>query len=72
MHYIKCMHKSKAIELLGGTAAKAQAAMGYKTVHAIYMWPEVLSPSIADRVIGASTRLKKPAKPKAKAKKARA
>jgi hypothetical protein len=65
------MHKSEAIKLLGGTAAKARDAMGYQTIQAIYMWPDVLSPSIADRVIGASTRLKKPAKPKAKAKKAR-
>lgn len=31
--------------------------MGYKSVHAIYMWPDVLPTSIADRVNGAVMRL---------------
>ena len=45
------MNKQKAIELLGGTPSLAAAAMGYKSSHAIYMWPEVLSKEVADRVM---------------------
>ena len=52
------MQKQTAIDLLGGTPKKAQEAMGYKTVQAIYMWPEVLPQSIADQVMGAIQRLK--------------
>ncbi len=57
------MQKQTAIELLGGTPKKAQEAMGYQTVQAIYMWPEVLPQSLADQVNGACLRLKA-AKPK--------
>jgi len=32
--------------------------MGYKTIQAIYVWPDTLPQSIADRVMGASLRLK--------------
>ena len=61
-----CMEKQTAIELLGGTPAKAAKAMGYKSIQAIYVWPDVLPQSIADRVNGAVLRLKQP---KSKAKK---
>lgn len=47
------MQKSEAIKLLGGTAKKASEAMGYKSVQAIYMWPEVLPLPLSDQVIGA-------------------
>lgn len=58
------MEKQTAIQLLGGTPKKAAEAMGYKTVHAIYVWPDVLPQSTADQVIGAATRLKLKYKPK--------
>jgi hypothetical protein len=64
------MEKQTAIELLGGTPAKAAKAMGYKSIQAIYVWPDVLPQSIADRVNGALMRLKpasKPSKQKAEA-----
>lgn len=52
------MDKQTAINLLGGTALKAAKVMGYKSRHAIYMWPETLPPSVADRVNGALMRMK--------------
>jgi hypothetical protein len=52
------MEKTDAINLLGGTPKKAALAMGYKTVQAIYMWPETLPQSIADQVNGALVRIK--------------
>ena len=58
------MKKETAIELLGGTPAKAAQAMGYKVVQTIYMWPDILPQSIADQVVGASSRLAKDSKPK--------
>ena len=64
------MEKQIAIELLGGTPAKAALAMDYKTVQAIYMWPDVLPRQLEDQVRGAALRLKpsrKPAKQKAEA-----
>lgn len=58
MHITMCvMEKQTAINLLGGTPGKAAEAMGYETVHAIYMWPNQLPQSIADRVNGAALRL---------------
>lgn len=45
----------------------ARQAMGYKSVQAIYLWPDVLPMAIADRVIGASFRIKAAAKTKRKA-----
>ena len=51
------MEKQTAIDLLGGTPAKAAKAMGYKSIQAIYVWPEILPQSIADRVNGALMRL---------------
>jgi len=54
------MNKQHAIDALGGTPVKAARAMGYKSVHAIYMWPDVLPQSVSDRVTGAIARLGKP------------
>jgi hypothetical protein len=53
-----CMDKKDAIKLLGGTPAKAATAMGYQTVHAIYMWPDTLPLGMVDRVHGALLRIK--------------
>lgn len=51
------MEKQTAINLLGGTAKKAAQAMGYKSVQAIYLWPEALTSRVSDRVIGAALRV---------------
>jgi hypothetical protein len=50
------MKKTRAIELLGGTPKKAAAAMGYRSIQAIYLWPEVLPQATADRVRGVLAR----------------
>jgi len=52
------MKKQNAIDMLGGTPGKAAKAMGYKAVQTVYLWPETLPQSTADRVIGAAQRLK--------------
>ena len=52
------MEKQNAINLLGGTAKKAAEAMGYTSPHAVYMWPDVLSPEVAQRVAGVVSMLK--------------
>ena len=52
------MEKQTAINLLGGTAKKAAQAMGYKSVQAVYLWPEILTTKVADRVNGAAKRIK--------------
>ena len=52
------MTKDDAIKFLGGTPAKAAAALGYTSVQAVYMWPDTLPQSLVDRVRGASLRLK--------------
>ena len=52
------MNKQDAINLLGGSPKKAAQAMGYVSVHAIYMWPDVLSVAVSDRVLGAVARKK--------------
>ncbi len=52
------MEKKTAIKLLGGTPVKAAKAMGYKSPHAIYLWPDVLSGAVADRVLGVLSRTK--------------
>ena len=61
------MDKQDAINLLGGTPKKAAEAMGYKSIQAIYLWPDVLGQSMVDKINGAASRLKlkpkKPAKP---------
>lgn len=49
------MEKIKAIELLGGTVAKAADAIGINS-QAISQWPETLPPRLADRVIAACVR----------------
>ena len=51
------MEKQIAINLLGGTPKRAAEAMGYTSVHAVYMWPDPLRPAIADQVRGALARL---------------
>ncbi len=57
------MEKQTAIKLLGGTAKKAAEAMGYTSPHAIYMWPDVLSHEVAQRVHGVvAMRTAKPRK----------
>lgn len=53
------MDKQTAIKLLGGTPKLAAQAMGYKAVQAIYMWPDQLPQSVADRVNGAVQRMKR-------------
>lgn len=52
------MDKKTAINLLGGTPSKAAKALGYKTVHGIYVWPDDLPLAYQDRVNGAAMRLK--------------
>lgn len=52
------MHKTDAINLLGGSVTHAAAAIGINT-QAISQWPEELPPRIADRVIAACVRIGK-------------
>ena len=62
------MLKTQAIELLGGTAKRAAAAIGV-TSQAISGWPEQLTPALRDRVQAALYRQKqRRAKPDSKAK----
>lgn len=49
------MHKSKAIELLGGSISAAAEAIG-TTYQAVNQWPDELPPRIADRVVAAIAR----------------
>ena len=49
------MEKAKAIQLLGGTPAKAAAAIGI-TTSAVSQWPDMLPATIADRVVAAIAR----------------
>ena len=49
------MHKSDAIELLGGTVAAVANSIG-TTYQAVSKWPDVLPPRIADRVQAALYR----------------
>lgn len=58
------MEKQTAINLLGGTAKKAAQAMGYKSVQAVYLWPEILTTKVSDRVNGAVKRIKQPRRTK--------
>lgn len=51
------MKKTYAIELLGGTPKKAAAAMGYRSIQAVYLWPEYLPQATADRVRGVLSRV---------------
>lgn len=50
------MKKQDAIELLGGTVTAAAEAIAI-SYHAVYKWPDVLTPRIADRVQAAHARL---------------
>ena len=54
------MKKSLAIELLGGSASAAAAAVGV-TPSAISQWPEDLPPRLVDRVHAAQARKHLPA-----------
>jgi hypothetical protein len=51
------MHKTKAIELLGGTVASAAKEIGI-TYQAVDKWPDKLPDRIADRVLAAVARKK--------------
>lgn len=46
------MKKKDAIELLGGSAKAAAKEMGFKSVQAIYLWPDPLTREFEDRVNG--------------------
>ena len=48
------MEKKKVIELFDGVASLAEK-MGVSR-HAIYMWPDVLPQTVADRVVGVCMR----------------
>ena len=50
------MHKTQALDLLGGTIASAASAIGI-TPQAISQWPDELPPRIADRVQAAVARI---------------
>jgi hypothetical protein len=50
------MHKSEAIELLGGTIQAAASAVGI-SYQAVDKWPDELPPRIADRVQAALYRI---------------
>lgn len=49
------MHKSQALDMLGGTVTAAAAAIGI-TPQAVTQWPEELPARIADRVYAALAR----------------
>jgi transposase len=51
------MKKETAIELLGGTVTEAAQAIGI-SYHAVYRWPDVLTPRISDRVQAALARMR--------------
>ena len=53
------MNKATAIQLLGGTHAKAAEALGYKVVQTVYAWPDELPQSLQDRIVGYLARTKK-------------
>ena len=53
------MLKTKAIELLGGSAASAAEAIGV-TYQAVVKWPDDLPARIVDRVIAALVKQKRP------------
>lgn len=49
------MHKTKAIELLGGNVTAAAAAIGI-SYQAVDKWPDILPARIADRVYAVIAR----------------
>lgn len=44
------MHKTKAIEMLGGSLASAAKTLGV-TYQAVAKWPDDLTPRIVDRLV---------------------
>lgn len=50
------MNKTEAIQLLGGSVAKAAEAIGINS-QAISQWPDILPPRISDRVEAALWRM---------------
>jgi transcriptional repressor of cell division inhibition gene dicB len=65
---VQChMHKSKAIELLGGSIAEAARTMGF-SYQAVKKWPDVLSVRVSDHVQGVLSRQPRRKKPPAKIK----
>lgn len=54
------MKKSRAIELLGGTASSVASAVGV-TAQAVSQWPDELPKRIEDRVLAALARKHLPA-----------
>jgi hypothetical protein len=52
------MDKKTAIQLLGGTPAKAAAAMGYNSIQAVYMWPDAISDRMATLIRHAASKIK--------------
>lgn len=56
----RCMKKTEATRLLGGTTAAAAQAMGI-TPQAYYQWPDELPPRLQDRVVAAIARKHLPA-----------
>ena len=54
------LHKTKALEMLGGSVTSAAAAIGI-TPQAVTQWPDDLPPRIADRVHAALARIQAPA-----------
>lgn len=61
---MRCMDKTEAIRLLGGTAAAAAKAIGISPA-AVSLWPDVLPPRIADRVQAALYRQQQAARKQA-------
>lgn len=53
------MHKSKAIEILGGSVSAAAEAMGV-TYQAVDKWPDFLPDRIAERVLGVVAKKRYP------------
>lgn len=54
------MHKSKAIEILGGSVSAAAEAMGI-SYQAVDKWPDILPARIAERVLGVVAKKRYPA-----------
>jgi len=54
---VSSMNKQEAIDLLGGSPKKAAEAMGYTSAHAVYMWPDKLSTSVANQVRGVVSQM---------------
>lgn len=52
------MRKDEAIQLLGGSVARAAESIGV-SYQAVNKWPEVLTPRIEDRVYAALWRMQR-------------